>query len=73
MILFNFTGLNRVYWLPMFQHQNDGARLWYATLRWLGIEVHIYSRLMGSVVIQMFGNAVQEMGDATEKMEAENV
>lgn len=47
MITINFTGLNRVYWLPNIHHESDHDGLWYVAIRWLGIEVFFYSVEMG--------------------------
>lgn len=51
MIVFNFTGLKRVYWLPCLRHKSDLDGLWFWSLRWLGVEVIAYSREMGSAFI----------------------
>jgi hypothetical protein len=58
-IVFNFTGLSRWYLVPRVGHESDGDGLWYVDLKWLGVEVSIYSRQMGNVLIRVFAAAVK--------------
>lgn len=48
--LLNLTGIDRVYWLPWWKFQTDGAGLWYFDLKWLGVQFMIYSRQMGEEI-----------------------
>jgi hypothetical protein len=52
MIVFNFTGLPRAYWLPQFMADTDGYGLWFCSVRWLGCEVIVYSREMATAFIR---------------------
>jgi len=52
MITFNFTGLSRVYWLPSFFHESDHAGLWFTVIRWLGVEVMVYSVEMATEFVK---------------------
>jgi hypothetical protein len=52
MILLNFTGTARTYWIPVVERQSVGEGLWYVTVRWLGFEAVAYSRIMGAEFIR---------------------
>lgn len=57
MVVFNFTGLSRVYWRPCVRRQAH-EDLWYVTVRFLGVEVVFYSRAMGSEFIKRFNKGL---------------
>lgn len=52
MIVVNFTGLKRSYWLPKISWEYDSPSLWYFVCRWLGVELSVYGRAMASSFIR---------------------
>jgi len=51
-ILFNFTGLSKIYWLPSVRRENDSVGgIWYFDLRFLCGQVTIYNMKMGKKMI----------------------
>ncbi len=50
MIVFNFTGLNRWYWLLLVERKGS-KKLWFISIRFLGIEVVFYSVKMATEFI----------------------
>jgi hypothetical protein len=66
-IVINFTGLKRIYWLPKIGCQYDSLSLWYFDCRWLGVEWSVYSRAMAAHFIRAlnaFNGIDEEGGDA---------
>lgn len=59
MIILNLTGLSRVYWLPSLDHQNDHHGLWYWEMRFLGVEVIVYSKAMGTEFIRRLNRSTK--------------
>ena len=51
MIIVNFTGLDRTYWLPVVEHESDNDGLWFVIIRWLGVEVTCFSIMMGTAFV----------------------
>jgi len=59
MILFNFTGLARFYWLPVVEHSKYG-NLWYFSIRWLNVEIIVYSKIMATEFIRRINSSDKE-------------
>jgi hypothetical protein len=60
MILFNFTGLRRIYWKPVLQYKNDKHGLWFTSIRWLNSEVVFYSKVMATEFISRLNDSNKE-------------
>lgn len=60
MIVVNLTGLKRFYWIPYVERSSDGFGLWYASVRWLGVEVIAYSKEMATEFIQRLNASTKE-------------
>ncbi|MDR3582463.1 MAG: hypothetical protein P4L67_04290 [Candidatus Pacebacteria bacterium] len=58
LLVINMTGLDRTYWTPEFERRSDGDGLWYATAKWLCVEVTIHSREMGAEVVRRFNASI---------------
>ncbi len=51
-ILFNFTGLKKIYWLPSVRRENDTEiGIWYFDFRFLCGQVSIYNAKLGKKLI----------------------
>lgn len=55
MIVFNFTGLDRMYWLPKFSRGNSCPGVWFYSVKWLGLELIASSKDMATVMIYRLG------------------
>lgn len=51
MILLNWTGLARIYWVPSIKRKSDGWGIWFCSVRWVGLEVVFYSKAMATEFI----------------------
>lgn len=51
-IVVNFTGLDRIYWLPKIEWRYDSRALWYFDCRWLGVECSVYCRMMATAFVR---------------------
>ncbi len=59
MLLINWTGgFSRGFWWPYFGRGRDGT-LWYAEVRFLRVQVILYSREMGQKMLDILEEAVQ--------------
>jgi hypothetical protein len=54
MLILNLTGLGRTYWVPQLKHDSDRDGLWFWSLRWLQVEVVVYSVAMATEFIRRF-------------------
>jgi hypothetical protein len=61
MIVVNFSGLSRTYWLPKIGWQYDSPSLWYFDCRWLCIEVSAYGRATAGVFIRRLNGFISEL------------
>lgn len=51
MLMINWTGLKRFYYLPSFEYDRFDS-IWYCCVRFLGVEFSVYSRSMASAMIR---------------------
>ena len=58
MILINMTGLDRFYWLPVVAGNRCGP-IWYLEVKFLRVQVCLYSRVMGAEVIRRMKRALE--------------
>lgn len=52
LIMINFTGLEKVYWLPNIRHNSDKEGLWFIDLRFINFQIGCYSKEMGIAMIR---------------------
>lgn len=53
LIIINATGLKRLYLMPRIEYNNDKKGVWYSSVTWLFVEFVLYSRTMGSRMIEV--------------------
>ena len=52
MLCFNYSGLNRFYWLPEFHRRFEPHGLWFVEMKWLGVQVSLYSVEVGREIVK---------------------
>jgi len=60
LIILNMTGLEKIYWAPKIEYQHSlSAKIWYATIRWFGIEFCIYNKKMGAEIVRRINSTIK--------------
>lgn len=54
MLLINWTGLKKIYWVPEVKRRTDHYNLWFTSFRFLGLEIVVYSKVMATEFIRRF-------------------
>lgn len=59
MFLLNWTKLSKIYWIPKLDFQKDN-QIWYASIRFLGLEAVVYSRQMATALIDTLNTSMKD-------------
>lgn len=69
MLLINWSGLKRFYGLPLFKGHRD-KRIWYFEVKWLGIQITLYSIEMAHQMLGSLNTLAREsQADSKESQE----
>ena len=63
LVIINATGLNKLYLMPMIERSNNKKGVWYWSITWLSVEFLLYSKAMGTRMIELLDTFTATQGE----------
>ena len=63
LVIINATGLNKLYLMPKIERSNNKKGVWYWSITWLSVEFLLYSKAMGTRMIELLDTFTATQGE----------